>query len=107
MNISATILKRLNIQKALKENPFDIEAHKKLQECDENIKLWSKSGVKPEQFTGEKMNNILKREDLAGGYHAWVKKVSATYNQLETCIYKYLFYQIVASYKIASMSIHM
>ena len=55
--------------------PFNVEAIAKLRQCDEMIKTWSKSGVKPEQFTGEKTKNILSREELEGGYNAWLRKV--------------------------------
>ena len=52
-----------------------MEAIAKLRECDELIKRWSRSGLKPEQFTGEKTKNILSKEELEGGYNAWIKKV--------------------------------
>ena len=58
--------------------PFNVEAMAKLRQCDEMIKTWSKSGVKPEQFTGEKAKNILSREELEGGYNAWLRKVCSS-----------------------------
>jgi len=74
VNISAVIAERLQVQKKLSVEPFNVEAIAKLRQCDEMIKTWSKSGVKPEQFTGEKTKNILSREELEGGYNAWLRK---------------------------------
>ena len=71
------IAERLKVQTALASNPFNIEAIAKLRDCDDKIKKWSKSGLKPAQFTGEKTKNILTREELEGGYSAWVRKVSS------------------------------
>ena len=43
------------------------------------IKTWSKAGVRPEKFTGEKTQNILTKEELGGGFIAWAKKVAISY----------------------------
>ena len=77
VNISTVIAERLKVQTALASNPFNIEAIAKLRDCDDKIKKWSKSGLKPAQFTGEKTKNILTKEELEGGYSAWVRKVSS------------------------------
>ncbi len=69
------IAERLKAQQELRENPFSIQAKTKLKELDDEIKTWSKTGVKPEQFTGEKTKNILRKEGLEGGYMAWARKV--------------------------------
>ncbi|XP_065057824.1 protein SON-like isoform X2 [Rhopilema esculentum] len=74
VNISSVIANRLQAQNAINANPFDIEAIAKLKECDEMIKQWSTSNVQPEQFTGEKTKNILSKDELGGGYSAWVRK---------------------------------
>lgn len=37
---------------------------------------WCQSNVKPGQFTGELVKNLLPKEHLQGGFQAWAKKVS-------------------------------
>ena len=64
-----------------------MEAIAKLRECDELIKRWSKSGIKPEQFTGERTKNILSKEELEGGYNAWVKKVMLCFHSIWLVVY--------------------
>ena len=85
MNISTVIAERLQIQKRLSVEPFNVEAIAKLRDCDNLIKRWSKSGVKPEQFTGEKTKNILTKEELEGGYNAWVRKVNVLNSICDSC----------------------
>ena len=36
---------------------------------------WCQSNVKPGQFTGELVKNLLPKEHLQGGFQAWAKKV--------------------------------
>eukprot|EP00794_Sanderia_malayensis_P000297 gene297-923_t len=74
VNINELIAERLKIQQELKNNPFCFKSQLKLKQLDESIDLWSKSRLKPEQFTGEKTKNILRKEELQGGYSAWTKK---------------------------------
>lgn len=75
LDISDLVAKRMDAQRRLQTDPNDIEALLVLQEIQMKMQNWCQSNVKPGQFTGELVKNLLPKEDLQGGFQAWVKKV--------------------------------
>ena len=67
--------KRMDSQRRLQSDPNDIEALLTLQEIQMKMQNWCQSNVKPGQFTGELVKNLLPKENLQGGFQAWAKKV--------------------------------
>lgn len=65
----------MDSQRRLQSNPNDIEALLTLQEIQMKMQNWCQSNVKPGQFTGELVKNLLPKENLQGGFQAWAKKV--------------------------------
>lgn len=65
----------MEAQRRLQSDPNDIEALLTLQEIQMKMQNWCQSNVKPGQFTGELVKNLLPKEDLQGGFQAWAKKV--------------------------------
>ena len=74
-DISELVAKRMDAQRRLQSDPNDIEALLILQEIQMKMQNWCQSNVKPGQFTGELVKNLLPKEHLQGGYQAWAKKV--------------------------------
>lgn len=62
-------------QRRLQSDPNDVEALLTLQEIQMKMQNWCQSNVKPGQFTGELVKNLLPKENLQGGFQAWAKKV--------------------------------
>lgn len=75
LDISDLVAKRVDAQRRLQTDPNDIEALLVLQEIQMKMQNWCQSNVKPGQFTGELVKNLLPKEDLQGGFQAWAKKV--------------------------------
>ena len=75
LDISELVAKRMDAQRRLQGNPNDIEALLTLQEIQMKMQNWCQSNVKPGQYTGELVKNLLPKENLQGGFQAWVKKV--------------------------------
>lgn len=75
LDISDLVAKRMDAQRRLQTDPNDIEALLVLQEIQMKMQNWCQSNVKPGQFTGELVKNLLPKEDLQGGFQAWAKKV--------------------------------
>ena len=75
LDISELVGKRMEAQRRLQSDPNDIEALLTLQEIQMKMQNWCQSNVKPGQFTGELVKNLLPKEDLQGGFQAWAKKV--------------------------------
>lgn len=75
LDISELVAKRMDAQRWLQGNPNDIEALLTLQEIQMKMQNWCQSNVKPGQYTGELVKNLLPKENLQGGFQAWVKKV--------------------------------
>ncbi|KAL9968553.1 hypothetical protein ACROYT_G020661 [Oculina patagonica] len=73
-DISELVAKRMESQRRLQSNPNDIEALLTLQEIQMKMQNWCQSNVKPGQFTGELVKNLLPKENLQGGFQAWAKK---------------------------------
>jgi len=73
-DISELVTKRMNSQRRLESDPNDIEALLTLQEIQMKMQNWCQSNVKPGQFTGELVKNLLPKENLQGGFQAWAKK---------------------------------
>ena len=65
----------MDSQRRLQSDPNDIEALLTLQEIQMKMQNWCQSNVKPGQFTGELVKNLLPKENLQGGFQAWAKKV--------------------------------
>ncbi|XP_022783520.1 protein SON-like isoform X3 [Stylophora pistillata] len=74
LDISYLVAKRMDAQRRLQTDPNDIEALLVLQEIQMKMQNWCQSNVKPGQFTGELVKNLLPKEDLQGGFQAWAKK---------------------------------
>lgn len=74
-DISELVAKRMDAQRRLQSDPNDIEALLILQEIQMKMQNWCQSNVKPGQFTGELVKNLLPKEHLQGGFQAWAKKV--------------------------------
>lgn len=74
LDISELVAKRMDAQRRLQGNPNDIEALLTLQEIQMKMQNWCQSNVKPGQYTGELVKNLLPKENLQGGFQAWVKK---------------------------------
>lgn len=74
LDISELVGKRMEAQRRLQSDPNDIEALLTLQEIQMKMQNWCQSNVKPGQFTGELVKNLLPKEDLQGGFQAWAKK---------------------------------
>lgn len=74
-DISDLVAKRMEAQRRLQAEPNDIEALLMLQEVQMKMQNWCQSNVKPGQFTGELVKNLLPKEHLQGGFQAWAKKV--------------------------------
>lgn len=73
-DISDLVAKRMDSQRRLQSDPNDIEALLTLQEIQMKMQNWCQSNVKPGQFTGELVKNLLPKENLQGGFQAWAKK---------------------------------
>lgn len=73
-DISDLVAKRMEAQRRLQAEPNDIEALLMLQEVQMKMQNWCQSNVKPGQFTGELVKNLLPKEHLQGGFQAWAKK---------------------------------
>lgn len=73
-DISELVAKRMDSQRRLQGDPNDIEALLTLQEIQMKMQNWCQSNVKPGQFTGELVKNLLPKENLQGGFQAWAKK---------------------------------
>ncbi|XP_067049823.1 protein SON-like [Acropora muricata] len=73
-DISDLVTKRMEAQRRLQAEPNDIEALLMLQEVQMKMQNWCQSNVKPGQFTGELVKNLLPKEHLQGGFQAWAKK---------------------------------
>jgi len=73
-DISDLVAKRMEAQRRLQAEPNDIEALLMLQEVQMKMQNWCQSNVKPGQFTGELVKNLLPKEHLKGGFQAWAKK---------------------------------
>lgn len=73
-DISELVAKRMDVQRRLQTDPNDIEALLVLQEIQMKMQNWCQSNVKPGQFTGELVKNLLPKEHLQGGFQAWAKK---------------------------------
>lgn len=73
-DISELVAKRMEAQRKLQAQPNDIEALLTLQEIQMKMQNWCQSNVKPGQFTGELVKNLLPKEHLQGGFQAWAKK---------------------------------
>ena len=65
----------MDSQRRLQSDPNDLEALLTLQEIQMKMQNWCQSNVKPGQFTGELVKNLLPKENLQGGFQAWAKKV--------------------------------
>lgn len=74
-DISELVAKRMDAQRRLQTDPNDIEALLMQQEIQMKMQNWCQSNVKPGQFTGELVKNLLPKEHLQGGFQAWAKKV--------------------------------
>ena len=67
----------MEAQRRLDANPNDIEAMLVLQEVQMKMSSWCQSNVKPGQFTGQLVKNLLPKDTLqAGGIQAWARKVN-------------------------------
>jgi len=74
-DISELVAKRMDAQRRLQSDPNDVDALLTLQEIQMKMQNWCQSNVKPGQFTGELVKNLLPKEQLQGGFQAWAKKV--------------------------------
>ncbi|KAJ7363598.1 hypothetical protein OS493_009758 [Desmophyllum pertusum] len=61
-DISELVAKRMDSQRRLQSDPNDIEALLTLQEIQMKMQNWCQSNVKPGQFTGELVKNLLPRK---------------------------------------------
>lgn len=73
----------MDSQRRLQSDPNDIEALLTLQEIQMKMQNWCQSNVKPGQFTGELVKNLLPKENLQGGFQAWAKKVLSRTDRID------------------------
>lgn len=74
----------MDSQRRLQSDPNDIEALLTLQEIQMKMQNWCQSNVKPGQFTGELVKNLLPKENLQGGFQAWAKKVLSRTDRIDS-----------------------
>ncbi|XP_053729656.1 protein SON isoform X2 [Synchiropus splendidus] len=75
IDISQAMTERIEAQRRLAENPYDVNAMCMLSHAQEQVDAWAQSNTIPGLFTGSTGAQVLSSEELNnGGPQAWLKK---------------------------------